>query len=73
MTYDSKFIIWLLENIPKVKDLSYFIIKATRAIFGSSGSGNQIVIKEGQREKKAKSTKQKRIGRAHGTRYRFAR
>lgn len=56
MTYDSKFITWLLGTFQKLRIFNILSLKQRRVIFGSSGSGDQsvfeIVIKEGQREKK---------------------
>lgn len=56
MTYDSKFITWLLGTFQKLRIFSMLSLKARRVIFGSSGNGDQsvfeIVIKDDQGEKK---------------------
>jgi saccharopine dehydrogenase-like NADP-dependent oxidoreductase len=56
MTYDSKFITWLLGIFQKLRIFSILSLKARRVIFGSSGNGDQsvfeIVIKDDQGEKK---------------------
>jgi len=56
MTYDSKLITWLLGTFQKLRIFDILSLKARRAIFGSSGNGDQsvfeIVIKDDQGEKK---------------------
>lgn len=56
MTYDSKFITWLLGTFQKLRIFNILSLKERRAIFGSSGNGDQsvfeIVIKDDQGEKK---------------------
>ncbi|GAA4154082.1 hypothetical protein GCM10022217_10620 [Chryseobacterium ginsenosidimutans] len=56
MTYDSKLITWLLGTFQKLRIFNILSLKERRAIFGSSGNGDQsvfeIVIKDDQGEKK---------------------
>jgi saccharopine dehydrogenase-like NADP-dependent oxidoreductase len=56
MTYDSKLITWLLGTFQKLRIFNILSLKERRAIFGSSGNGDQsvfeIIIKDDQGEKK---------------------
>jgi len=56
MTYNSKFITWLLGAFQKVRLYNILSVKARKMIFGSSGNGDQsvfeIVIKSDNQHKK---------------------